>query len=478
MTMKHSVVWGILGALAIGSYGTTAAAQCASDTDCDVISTCEQDSYTETCDWVADLCGDDALCVTSMGCTPYTQEWTYCQRRQCEADADCGEGFLCDVQTSTECSVEVCAGEECPQGGEEPVCNGVTAGECRFRFERSSCTADADCGEGFTCIQGESTYDVCDDDESGAAGGSGVASAGGPSVDPVVVTGVGGGAGIPSTGTTTAAGGTDAVGMPGGCHTETHSYSYCQLNEVPCSDDSDCADDLFCDINDSADCYIATTGAVVCNNPAVAERVCKPVSWGTRQLMSQEEYEATNGVYDAETGCRTYSGGDRWCPEAYYYADGTYYSYEDYTYYNADGTPMDIPEEVDIIEGGIDDDAYTGAGGSVGLAGSAGMGSGSSATGDGSGGTCATSTDPADGESDADAPSGDSGSADPTDDAATEEVEPGDDGHGHHWGWGKWGMGSELGCTVSSPAPSQSPAFALGGLIAASLLFRRRRNDR
>lgn len=74
---------------------------------------------------------------------------------ECDTDADCVDGFRCEVMEIDACPDVVCPeGEECPEP-DPRTCETETFGMC----VPAPCTTDADCGEGLQCLA--VTYENC-----------------------------------------------------------------------------------------------------------------------------------------------------------------------------------------------------------------------------------------------------------------------------------------------------------------------------
>lgn len=128
---------------------------CESDSDCVDGFVCE---LMEIGVCSAGACPDGEECPEPE-C--YTETLGVCVPTTCTSDADCGEGLLCmavtfddcpDIATAPPCS----EGEECPEPEpvEEPECETTTENYCLPPYV-APCAADADCGEGFECVEEE-----------------------------------------------------------------------------------------------------------------------------------------------------------------------------------------------------------------------------------------------------------------------------------------------------------------------------------
>jgi MYXO-CTERM domain-containing protein len=116
----------------VGTSGCPGAPECKPGEDCPDVEPCESEEF--------------------MGCVP----------APCETDADCGADMVCHTETWESCSGS--AGMSCDEEGnceiieEEPVCESGSESRCAYRWQEE-CEADADCGDGFTCEQREAGCD-------------------------------------------------------------------------------------------------------------------------------------------------------------------------------------------------------------------------------------------------------------------------------------------------------------------------------
>lgn len=80
---------------------------------------------------------------------------------ECQTDADCSDGYYCEMLPCT-CAMPACEdGAECPEAECEP-CPGECVAEATSTdtgWTTGECTADADCPQGFACV--ETTYGYC-----------------------------------------------------------------------------------------------------------------------------------------------------------------------------------------------------------------------------------------------------------------------------------------------------------------------------
>lgn len=233
-----------------------AAQDCTDDADCGAGYRCQTDSY-ESCGGTI-TCTPDGECTELPGdCETVTYAW--CTNATCTDDAECPSHMACQAQTTWQCDgggagsgsagaggaagssppaadAGACApGEMCPT--EEPSCVEVPADSLCIPRYQLPCTVASDCGGGFDCIQ--SSYWECDGGMGTDADG-GVSTAGTGAVAPLA--GAGGSAG---SGTDVDADGGVSL-PPDECHEVPSTDYYCQLQDLPCSADSECPDGLKC----------------------------------------------------------------------------------------------------------------------------------------------------------------------------------------------------------------------------------------
>lgn len=221
--MKPLVALAAFGCL--GLAGTAAFAQtCTSDADCMQGFTCQ----------VAGVVIDNAPCKPGTDClnrgvsgsTGTTSTVSSCQPAPCATDSDCGADMVCYAQSSTSCSGSggrpACSpdSKSCdPTPVTTEACITTTSSACVFRWQRP-CNADADCGAGFVCQPEE----------------SGVCSGGTPSGGSGSGSGVGGNTGGP----TMTGPNMPADLPPSSCTTITSFPGYCQVQVTSCIVDADC----------------------------------------------------------------------------------------------------------------------------------------------------------------------------------------------------------------------------------------------
>lgn len=105
----------------------------------------------------------------------------HAQTQTCATDADCGQAMVCRSQTVTTCTGGAAAPVKCdpntvcePTPVLPPTCSDSTLSQCAYRWQLP-CNADADCGDGFLCQP--STMTTCSGSTPGTAGSAGTGTA-------------------------------------------------------------------------------------------------------------------------------------------------------------------------------------------------------------------------------------------------------------------------------------------------------------
>jgi MYXO-CTERM domain-containing protein len=194
-------------------------------------------------------------------CTPTEQH--YCTPAACATNADCGTDMVCNERDQMTCTATDAAPRvACPPDQkcevpvtEPPVCTTTKVKECVYRWQLP-CQADADCGAGFSCKELQTC--MC----SGSSGA--VARAGSGAAVPVDVAPSGTG-GVPST-------------PESSCTCEPSGVKTCEMIEVACTVDADCASGWTCQDNPEGVCWATSTGESGCT-PADPPRYCVPPGW-------------------------------------------------------------------------------------------------------------------------------------------------------------------------------------------------------
>jgi MYXO-CTERM domain-containing protein len=217
---------------------------CTTDADCGPGLSCQAaGTVTKSCPVGGD-CTLDGTPTVVMACQP----------APCTSDANCGSGMVCGSQTTTTCSGSTGAPVKCdPAAGCEAVptpppeetCTTSTRSFCAYRWQLP-CNADVDCGDGFVCqpsvmgtCSGGTPVDVgsTGTGTTGSAGTSSGTASGGSSSS-----GTGGAAGTAPTPSTPDTG----VTTTPVCTTTTYYPGSCQPKAKTCAVDSDCPSTWTC----------------------------------------------------------------------------------------------------------------------------------------------------------------------------------------------------------------------------------------
>lgn len=224
--------------LAAPAFATTPS-DCVSDSDCAHGYICQPSATIAPS--TPKRCAPDADCPTTdgggtsggSGGSHVSVSLSTCEPGPCITDSDCGADMVCHAETASSCSggtAPACpANTKCdlPADTSPPTCTTTTTSRCTFRWQLP-CSADADCGSGFTCQP--SVYGSC-------SGGSGVSGGTGGSAG----TGnVAGDAAKPSGGTKT------TTSPPDNCTTTTSFPGWCQVTAATCAADTDCPSNWLC----------------------------------------------------------------------------------------------------------------------------------------------------------------------------------------------------------------------------------------
>lgn len=104
-------------------------------------------------------------CVDPADCPPCDAQPTpYCAPAECESDSDCGDSMRCAEHSTLDCGPATSTPAAAPAAadGDEPraaapeaaACEPSVIRQCAPRWQLP-CTADADCGDGFRCEETE-----------------------------------------------------------------------------------------------------------------------------------------------------------------------------------------------------------------------------------------------------------------------------------------------------------------------------------
>jgi hypothetical protein len=263
VTMKQSILYTAMTTFLLFAVPAFAQSdECSSDADCPDGFTCESSTYEICTD-----CEPGTDCTG--GCEPQTE--SYCvppPPPSCDADNPCSGDDVCVTFTFEECSAGGSTGTACPPDPDEPCEEPNPAPdeeptECTTKTESycvppymAPCSADADCGPGFTCEEVE----IC--------------QCGGAPMDPD----------NPD----------DPPMTDGECTCEPTGDTYCELVETECSSDADCENGLSCQEfpGGTVTCPVGEP----CDQETEAPSYCAPegyVYWGGPYVESGAGYGDT-----------------------------------------------------------------------------------------------------------------------------------------------------------------------------------------
>jgi hypothetical protein len=286
LNLKHSLCLCAVALCWMLPASLLAADECDSDADCDEGFICE--SYTAPCPAV-DCSPDDTDCGS---CEPEeVKECAPAPPDECDSAADCSGDLVCVTYTREMCSdatEPACApGEACADAGtSESECTTETQGYCLPPY-LAPCETDSDCGAGFACKEAE----MCSCSGGGSTGGSG-----GGSVDPdgdSVDAGSGDDAAESDAGWVVEedAGSGDAGSWQDDCTCSGSGEFYCELQEQECTADSECPGDLICD-----EVPWASDGGTVCTSDPNGNTSCEEEPADDTEYCQPEDLERWVGI--------------------------------------------------------------------------------------------------------------------------------------------------------------------------------------
>lgn len=281
----------ILLAVPAVSASAFAEDECATDSDCPAGYACEEMGWG-ACPGMPP-CPDGEECPEPPPCEEGS-EWVCVPAPvECATDSDCPDDLGCVTFRWEECSGGGARptepsdaggsedtpdagssgsdedGSSDPDDGEEWTCETVEQSYCAPAWV-GACEVDADCGEGFSCVQAE----IC----SCSGGGS-------TDVPPVPGEDSGGssGGGTPGdAGTPEAPEGDEGRDFDDDCSCEPSGEFYCQVQEIECGDDADCPGGWTCeDFGDIVvTCADHGSGEPECEEEVVeSASYCAPPGW-------------------------------------------------------------------------------------------------------------------------------------------------------------------------------------------------------
>lgn len=286
MVSAKLVAGSIVIVIALTVGGQVRAQTCASDADCRKGLRCQSAAGTTTP--VATCTADSGSCKAG---DPTVIVVMTCQAAPCGTDDDCGTDMVCHQQVSTTCTgstpvaIKCDPNTACDAGEPVPViCTDTMTSLCAYRWEMP-CSADADCGDGFTCKP--STYGTCT-----GSGGTATPTSGGASA------GAGGG-----TGSTAAP--VPPPNLVDGGVTCTVVSSYpgsCQAKPVACTAATDCPSGWTCSLSTGGIGIGAPTGAPTPIDGGVVVPPPVVVPAGTCQPPSTHGTYGGRGANDGNGG--------------------------------------------------------------------------------------------------------------------------------------------------------------------------------
>ena len=227
----------VAGALAVVALPASAQ-ECVSDQDCPANYACEV---------VGEMgclyaCAPGEECAPPAGCA--SQEIRGCVPQPCTSDEQCEDGMVCFSETRELCTRPTepyCPpGSDCPMPAPAP-CETVTESACVPRYE-VPCQQDADCGEGFACVEAMECWCMGSGD-TGASGGEEVP------VDPDTAESDGA---EPPSGSGEDEPAPDpereiTVDRDEQCGCDPSGKYYCEAQEVECASETDCPEGWTCE---------------------------------------------------------------------------------------------------------------------------------------------------------------------------------------------------------------------------------------
>jgi MYXO-CTERM domain-containing protein len=244
------------------------AQNCGADADCPKGFTCEETAVP--------TCVDVPPCAEGEACPARQPECSSepshsCVSIDCSSDSDCADDMACETVTTRDCAQTTCPADgDCPKV--ETSCEAETRNYCVPKY-MLPCSADSDCGAGFSCVERESCG-------CSGGGGSSEPSPGGappdgggsdsfapidPDADPAEVP--------PSDGS-----GEDPAQRPaddGSCSCEPSGEFACVVDRVACASDADCAAGFTCEDNPEGVCWQSSDGDSGCTEPD-PPKLCMP----------------------------------------------------------------------------------------------------------------------------------------------------------------------------------------------------------
>jgi hypothetical protein len=282
--MKHRllVILGVPFVMVALSQSAWAQMECDSDADCIDGFVCES-MGASTC---AVVCTPDGECDEDPTCEP--EEFSACVPGPCTSDADCSEGMRClELEYIEGCAepmpAECIDGEECHDLDPMPPedCGDVITESFCLPEWIGPCETAEDCGEGFECVADE----IC------TCSGSGAIPC--PYDDPDCDS--------------------ERFADPDWedeCSCETTDDTYCRPSEIECTEDAECPEEWTCETFPTSEpCWVDEDGAEHCGDEVPVDApdgFCMPpyfddLGWGAGSGGSEAGVDFED-VLDAATG--------------------------------------------------------------------------------------------------------------------------------------------------------------------------------
>lgn len=189
-------------------------------------------------------------------CVPATEY--VCSPGPCSVNDDCAEGMACADVEQTTCTGPTTQGS-CQEGDCRPDtpadCSTTTIKQCLPRWALA-CSADADCGVGFTCQ---------DQQECSCPGSMGTATPGSSGPTP----------GSADSGPDAAEPAPGAPAAPAECTCAPTGQKACVATQVACANEAQCPSGWSCRDNPEGSCWADSNGNTGCT-PADPAKLCMP----------------------------------------------------------------------------------------------------------------------------------------------------------------------------------------------------------
>lgn len=223
-------------------------------------------------------CPEIACAPDDKGCVPCSGTTQYCSPLPCASDADCADDMVCYTQSQQVCDTTTAcdAGQKCPPPS-DPTCTTQQVSACVPRY-LVPCQADADCGVGFTCEMEQSCTCASGSGTAGSgsasSASSGSASSGsadGGTPTPAPAPSASGNA--PNQAPPADSGSTPSTPPPD-CNCAPSGTKTCNLTIVACSADQGCPAGWTCGDNPNGACSVSSDGQSSCT--ADPPKICLP----------------------------------------------------------------------------------------------------------------------------------------------------------------------------------------------------------